>query len=103
MSRNYDSVKTKLDDISAIPSKRIYLSIIADYHLHLALCELIDNAIDNWIFNGRQHELEIKLDLDYDQQSIKVIDNSGGIKEEDIQLIVSPGQSRGSSLEEIIG
>jgi len=76
-------LKTKLNDISAIPSKRIYLSIIADYHLHLALCELIDNAIDNWIFNGRLQELEINLDLDYDQQTIKIKDNSGGIKEED--------------------
>jgi hypothetical protein len=96
-------LKTKLTDISAIPSKRIYLSIIADYHLHLALCELIDNAIDNWIFNGRPNELKIHLDLDYDQQSILVQDNSGGIKEEDISLIVSPGQSRFSASSEIIG
>jgi hypothetical protein len=96
-------LKTKITDISAIPSKRIYLSIIADYHLHLALCELIDNAIDNWIFNGRENELKIELDLDYDQQRIKVKDNSGGIKEEDISLIVSPGQSRISSTSEIIG
>jgi|TARA_R110000782_G_scaffold270485_1_gene371950 hypothetical protein len=96
-------LKTKLNDISAIPSKRIYLSIIADYHLHLALCELIDNAIDNWIFNGRLQELEINLDLDYDQQTIKIKDNSGGIKEEDIHLIVSPGQSRETSSDEIIG
>ncbi|MBI9055104.1 MAG: ATP-binding protein [Bacteroidales bacterium] len=96
-------MKTSLTNISAVPSKRIYLSIIADYHLHLALCELIDNAIDNWIYNGRLQELEINLDLDYDQQTIKVKDNSGGIKEEDISLIVSPGQSRTSSSSEIIG
>lgn len=96
-------MKDKIDDISAIPSKRIYLSIIADYHLHLALCELIDNAIDNWIYNGRKEELEINLDLDYVQQTIRVKDNSGGIKEEDIPLIVSPGQSRVSSSSEIIG
>ncbi|SFW76608.1 Histidine kinase-, DNA gyrase B-, and HSP90-like ATPase [Sinomicrobium oceani] len=96
-------MKNQLSEISAVPSKRIYLSIIADYHLHLALCELIDNAIDNWKFNGMDQELEINLDLDYDQQTVKVKDNSGGIKEEDISLIVSPGQSRASSSSEIIG
>lgn len=96
-------MKEQLPDISALPSKRIYLSIIADYHLHLALCELIDNALDNWVFNGRLDELEINLDLDYDQQTIIIKDNSGGIKEQDISMIVSPGQSRQSSSEEIIG
>ena len=96
-------MKNELNHISAIPSKRIYLSIIADYHLKLALFELIDNAIDSWIFNGRNQELEINLDLDYDQQTIIVKDNSGGIKEEEISLIVSPGQSRETASEEIIG
>ncbi|WP_422350800.1 ATP-binding protein [Flagellimonas sp.] len=97
-------MKSKLpDEISAIPSKRIYLSIIADYHLDLALCELIDNAIDNWIFNGRIQELCIEIDLDYEQQSITVKDNSGGIKEEDLPLIVGPGQSRENESKEIIG
>lgn len=97
-------MKSQLPDkISALPSKRIYLSIIADYHLDLALCELIDNAIDNWIFNGRINSLCVDIDLDYDQQSINVKDNSGGIKEEDISLIVGPGQSRENLNEEIIG
>jgi len=97
-------LKVKLpDEISTIPSKRIYLSIIADYHLHLALCELIDNAIDNWIYNGKKNSLFVDIDLDYEQQSITVKDNSGGIKEEDIPLIVGPGQSRSNINEEIIG
>jgi len=97
-------LKFKLpDEISAIPSKRIYLSIIADYHLNLALCELIDNAIDNWIFNGRNEELYIDIDLDYEQQSINVKDNSGGIQEQDLPLIVGPGQSRENPSKEIIG
>ena len=96
-------MKKKVQEISAIPSKRIYLSIIADYHLNLSLCELIDNAIDNWIFNGRKKRLEINIDLNYEQQTILVSDNSGGIKEEDIGLIVGPGKSRSSKTEEIIG
>lgn len=83
-------MKEKAQEISAIPSKRIYLSIIADYHLHLSLCELIDNAIDNWIFNGKKESLRINIDLDYEQQTIAVADNSGGIKEDDLGLIVGP-------------
>ena len=67
------------------------------------LCELIDNALDSWNYNGRQEELQIDIDLDYDQQSIMVKDNAGGIKEQDISLIVGPGQSRVSGSEEIIG
>ncbi|TRX49639.1 ATP-binding protein [Fulvivirga sp. M361] len=96
-------MKEKVQEISAIPSKRIYLSIIADYHLHLSICELIDNAIDNWIFNGRKKNLKVNIDLNYEQQTIAVIDNSGGIKEEDIGLIVGPGKSRSSKEDEIIG
>lgn len=92
-----------VSEISAIPSKRIYLSIIADYHLNLALCELIDNAIDNWLYNDKHGSLTIELDLDYDQQTIKVKDNSGGIQEKNISLIVSPGLSRNENTKEIIG
>lgn len=100
----FNALKLKLpEEISATPSKRIYLSIIADYHLHLALCELIDNAIDNWVFNERREELYIDIDLDYEQQSINVKDNSGGIHEQDLPLIVGPGQSRDNPNKEIIG
>lgn len=96
-------MKNAIRDIQATPSKRLYLSIIADYHLEMALCELIDNAIDNWIFGQRSRALNISVELDYDRQTILVSDDSGGIKEEDIQLIVSPGQTREKDHDEIIG
>lgn len=96
-------MKKAIRDIDAIPSKRLYLSIIADYHLDLALCELIDNAIDNWIFNGRARKLIVTLTLDYQRQTITVSDNSGGIREGDLQLVVSPGQTREKDHDEVIG
>lgn len=96
-------MKKAIRDIEAIPSKRLYLSIIADYHLDLALCELIDNAIDNWIFNGRHGKVTISITLDYQRQTIIVSDDSGGIKEEDLELIVSPGQTREKEYDELIG
>jgi hypothetical protein len=96
-------VKELIQNINATPSKRLYLSIVADYHLELGLCELIDNAIDNWIINGKPKDLEISINLDYERQIITVKDNSGGISENDISLIVSPGLTRKNELTKIIG
>ncbi|ASU34245.1 ATP-binding protein [Mucilaginibacter xinganensis] len=96
-------MKQLLKDIEALPSKRIYLSIIADYHIKTALCELIDNSIDSWIHRGKQHPLEVSIELDYQRQVIQVIDNSGGVPEADINLIVSPGHSRNTAEDATIG
>lgn len=93
----------KIRDVEAIPSKRIYHSIIADYHLDTALCELIDNAIDNWLQSGKPNKLSIKIELDIDRQIISVLDNSGGIKEDEIQLIISPGLSKNTGNDTSIG
>lgn len=96
-------MKILLKNIEAIPSKRLYLSIIADYDLKLGLCELIDNAIDNWTHNERKQNVKVSIELEYDRQTIQVTDNSGGIQESDIELIVSPGQTRNDTGEEVIG
>jgi hypothetical protein len=93
----------KIRDVVATPSKRIYHSIIADYHLDTAICELVDNAIDNWIFLGRKSKLQIDINLDERRQTITVSDNSGGIKEEDIQLVISPGLSKNTGIDSSIG
>ncbi|WP_268768323.1 hypothetical protein [Leptospira noguchii] len=38
--------KASLEDVA--PSRNVYRLIIADYNAEIALCELIDNAIDIW-------------------------------------------------------
>ena len=38
-------MKKEVDTIDAVPSKRLFLSIIADYDLNRSICELIDNAL----------------------------------------------------------
>lgn len=96
-------MKKQLKDLDATPSKRIYLSIIADYHLTTALCELIDNSIDSHTVNKLEKILKVNIVLDYQQQSIVVTDNAGGIEEKDIKLIVSPGESRNDADAETIG
>jgi hypothetical protein len=81
----------------------MYQSIIADYDTELAICELIDNAVDLWIKEGKTSQLKIDLDIDTDQQTIKVSDNAGGISEGDIKKIIAPGYTSNSSADETIG
>lgn len=89
----------------AIPSKRLYLSIISDYDLHKSICELIDNALDIWKLSNMsdsQH-VSINIQLDVEQQTIYVQDNAGGIPQKDLSLIVSPGRTSNEPNHEIIG
>ncbi|EHQ05844.1 ATP-binding protein [Leptonema illini] len=96
-------MKTEKGFIDASPSKRIFKSIIADYDLKQALCELIDNAIDQWVKSGKQKNLSVCIELNLDQQTIQVSDNAGGIKESELSYIVGPGQTSSTSAKGSIG
>ncbi|MBU2541736.1 MAG: ATP-binding protein [Candidatus Omnitrophica bacterium] len=96
-------VKKEVDTIDAVPSKRIFLSIIADYDLNRSICELIDNALDIWVKIGRKRSLEIHIDIDKDRQLINVSDSAGGIKKSELNLIVGPGQTSNLPTDETIG
>src|SRR5688572_12586932 len=89
--------------VKAIPSKRLYKSIIADYDTELALCELIDNALDNWVKEGRKWKLEISIVVDTSQQTITISDNAGGVPESDISKMIAPGHTTNISTDETIG
>ena len=86
-------MKTEIDKVDAIPSKRLFISIIADYGLNRSICELIDNALDIWIKHGKRNPVEININLEMNQQTISVSDNAGGVKKSDLHLIVGPGQT----------
>lgn len=96
-------MKREVDTLSAIPSKQIYRAMINDYDMNLAICELIDNALDIWTMKGRTNKLEITIMLETNQQHITVQDNAGGVQKEDLKYIVSPGLSTSLSSEQIIG
>ena len=89
--------------IDATPQKRIFLSIIADYSINTSICELIDNAIDHWIDNNKENTLNIDLRINVDRQTIVISDDAGGVKREDLQLLVAPGASRETLQEGLIG
>jgi hypothetical protein len=96
-------MKEPAGKINALPSKRLFLSIISDYDLQKSICELIDNAFDNWVVNGRKKELTIKLDLNVDQQTISIEDNAGGLPKQNLKYIIGPGQTSNLPTEKIIG
>lgn len=95
--------KTEIATIDATPNKRIYLSIIADYGLTTALCELIDNAYDCWNKPSIGQDLNINILIDLDQQKIIITDNAGGVKEKELGKLISPGASSSDGSDETIG
>jgi len=88
--------------LDATPEKRVFLSIIAEYDLKRALCELIDNAIDLWT-KKKRIDLVVKIILDHKQQSISIEDNAGGIEELKLDHIVSPGKTSNDIHDDVIG
>ena len=96
-------MKKNVGQVDAIPSKRLFSSIIADYDLNRSVCELVDNALDIWVKNGKDALINIQIDINKDQQTIRISDNAGGVKKEDMRFIVGPGQTSNLPTEEVIG
>lgn len=96
-------MKDKVDIVEATPSKRLFLSIIADYDLDRAVCELIDNAIDVWIRSVKKKRINIHIDLDLDQQTIRITDDAGGLHKSELSFIIGPGQSGSNETDHTIG
>lgn len=86
-------MKREIDVLNAVPSKRIYRSIIADYGLNTAICELIDNVLDSRKRNQLTEPTMLDLAFDVDDQSITITDDAGGIQEADLTKLISPGSS----------
>jgi len=96
-------MKKEIDTLDATPSKRLFLSIIADYDLNKSICELIDNGLDVWVRNGRTKEIIIKIILDKQQQTITVEDDAGGLDKSELRYIVGPGQTGTDPTDQTIG
>jgi histidine kinase/DNA gyrase B/HSP90-like ATPase len=95
--------KIEIAPVDGTPVKRMILSIISDYDLKTALCELVDNALDQWSDRNFAGELTVDLLLDIDRQLIAVRDNAGGVQRDDLPLLISPGRSRNDPSAVIIG
>ena len=96
-------MKKEIDRLDATPSKRLFLSIIADYDFNRSICELIDNGLDVWVRGGRARDISIKISLNKGQQTITVEDDAGGLAKSELRYIVGPGQTGTSPTDETIG
>jgi len=96
-------MKKEIDKLDGTPHKRFILSIVSDYDLNRSLCELIDNATDIWIKNGRKSKLNISINFDQNQKTISILDNSGGVQEKDLNFLISPGASTNTTNDNTIG
>lgn len=96
-------MKKEIDLLDATPSKRLFLSIIADYDLNRSICELVDNALDVWIRGRKERKITIMILLDKCQQTITVEDDAGGLAKSELRYIVGPGQTGTSPSDETIG
>jgi sensor histidine kinase regulating citrate/malate metabolism len=96
-------MKKEIDKLDGTPHKRFILSIVSDYDLNRSICELIDNATDIWIKNGRKNKLNISVNFDQNQKTISILDNSGGVQQKDLNFLISPGASTNTTDDNTIG
>ncbi len=96
-------MKKQIDKLNATPSKRLFLSIIADYDLNRSICELVDNGLDVWVRGGRAKTITISITLNKEQQTITVEDNAGGLPSSELRYVVGPGQTGTIPTDETIG
>jgi hypothetical protein len=96
-------MKREIKTVNGTPNKRMYWSIISDYSLNTAICELVDNALDIWLKGGQKTHLKIVINVDVVGQIITILDCAGGIAAEDHQLLISPGASNNDPEDQIIG
>lgn len=96
-------MKREIKSVDGTPNKRMYWSIISDYSLNTAICELVDNALDIWLKAGQSGHLKIIIDVDVLRQVITIIDCAGGVAAEDHQMLISPGSRKNDPNDQIIG
>ena len=96
-------MKKQVDITNAAPSKRLFLSIIADYDLNKSICELIDNVLDIWLKTGGQKQVTIEIEPEESQQTISIKDNVGGLKKSELHFIIGPGQTGNLQTDQTIG
>jgi hypothetical protein len=77
-------------EIDATPDKKILQSIASDIDLKKGVLELVDNGIDEWKLR-RNPSLTVELTFDVSNKRLSYSDNAGGIKEENLNMIIQPG------------
>lgn len=92
-----------IENIDATPNKKILTAVSKDIDLKKGICEMIDNSIDMHIIQNEDSLLTISIFMDEVEQTIQYEDDSGGIKEENLNMIIQPGGTERTEEEETIG
>jgi hypothetical protein len=88
-------------EVDITPSVTTYeLYQIASYTHWFSIGEFIDNAItsamQNWdslkSIYGKSYELNINIDLDFENSTLTILDNAGGIKKSEIERALRAGE-----------
>lgn len=96
-------MKREAKILDGTPDKRLFWSIIQDYDLETSICELVDNALDLYLRSSQSTPVFIRIEADIERQIIRIEDNSGGVKESNLDLLIRPGGTTNSRDEEVIG
>lgn len=96
-------MKKFVDTLDATPRKRVYQPIIADYGLKTGICELVDNSLDARIGSVSENPLVISIDVDPEESSITIVDNASGVPVDELDKLVSPGETSSVGLDGAIG
>lgn len=89
--------------ITPEPQKRLFYSIIADYDLKRAICELVDNVLDLSKKLDLKTPPRVSIDLDLEQQTIVIQDNGGGVPRDQLEFLIGPGLTGNDPQDETIG
>ena len=89
---------------NAAPRKGSLEALQSDVTPITAIKELIDNALDN-AQRSDKNNATVKIDiyLDKDEDKLRITDDSGGIREEDMSALFTMGESIENSVKNCIG
>jgi len=90
------------------PSKEAYQAVKSDVTPVSAFNELVDNALDNWrrVLDGLD---PVAIEIEYhdggpdDEDEIIIRDDSGGVEEDDLDILFALGQSKKADIAGSIG
>lgn len=82
------------DNYNLRPSKRTLRSLKSDVTPIAAVKELVDNVIDNWRrLDNEGTDVTINIEIDFDNETFRISDDSGGLSEENVKLIFALGDT----------
>src|SRR5262245_49595900 len=84
--------RAKLRDLIAVPAKDSLRNKARVCPPLVAVCEIVDNVFDNFDENRARRDLLISFTIKTDDpSSIRIVENSGGVREEKLEPLVRLG------------